>query len=555
MSTICANKNKGIKCILIVWLIFFTATTNFAKLNLPAQFQVQLDTAKSTKAWIYIEAGNYLFTSFDFGGYDKALQCFNIAVQEARKTNDSLAEANAYLGMANTYFNVGDNYEIALKYYQTYLSKVQFTKDTAVFIRQYVNIANTYQKLNNRQACAVALQDVIKLGIAFNKPENKNKIFAFCANTYFDIGQIDSASKYLALINKDTKFENGFLPWKGYQVLCNAKLTALKGDVNYAVSSLEQYLKSITTNLDSIIVLKDLIAIQQNNNLFKEALSNLEILNGLENKVRNQKYAQNISIQLLSTEAALKEENRKLLEQQVNTEKRFNKWLLLGIGMLSLAVFGLFWLSNKRKQENKKLDTANNQNIILFQELDHRVKNNLQFILSMLSLEKNYNAHLSTDNLISSISNKINAMANVHEYLSINKSYEYINIKEYVEQIIKPMIESYSNHLKIEFDILLEPHQILLNKALPIGLITNEVIANIFKYAFVQQATPKITIRLIKNKNNKMEYTIQDNGIGIDINQQSKKTLGFVIIDLLCKQLNAKSTLTNTNGTKWQFVF
>jgi tetratricopeptide (TPR) repeat protein len=149
---------------------------------LPDSLQKKIDTASpKILPWALMNAGGFYFAQFNYEGYDKALDYFKQAEQAARKTNDTLAKANAYLEMANVYDNMGQQLDKALEYYQTYLLQVQFTKDTSVFVRQHMNIANILHRMKRFTECKAELQKMLLLAGAFNNRVIYNKSLIIAA--------------------------------------------------------------------------------------------------------------------------------------------------------------------------------------------------------------------------------------------------------------------------------------------------------------------------------------------------------------------------------------
>jgi two-component sensor histidine kinase len=198
------------------------------------------------------------------------------------------------------------------------------------------------------------------------------------------------------------------------------------------------------------------------------------------------------------------------------------------------------------KEKTKALKKAYDEKNLLLKELNHRVKNNMQTIISLIRLQSEDIEDNKIKNMFHTIQNRINAMSSLHELLYNQDDPSHINAYDYLEKLVDELKESFeTQNIKINFDINVN---IKSEQAVYCGLIVNELITNAFKYAFID-GIGTINISL-KKENSSYILSIYDNGIGYE-KQNNHNTLGLILVDTLAtKQLKGKIQHNTENGVK-----
>jgi two-component sensor histidine kinase len=206
------------------------------------------------------------------------------------------------------------------------------------------------------------------------------------------------------------------------------------------------------------------------------------------------------------------------------------------------------------ENKNLELDKAMREKDFLFKELHHRVKNNIQLIISFMKLQYKYSASGNIENFIQDIESKMNAMALVHEKLYIGNTHESIDLKDYLEDISGYILDSLANIENVpDVNISGESVRIHIDAAIPVGLIVNEVITNSIKHSGNEHDEPEINLNLRLN-DGMLVLQIGDNGKGFPAGFDPEKTnsLGTKAILLLAKQIHANISWKNNKGAQWE---
>jgi two-component sensor histidine kinase len=187
---------------------------------------------------------------------------------------------------------------------------------------------------------------------------------------------------------------------------------------------------------------------------------------------------------------------------------------------------------------------------VLIQEVHHRVKNNLQVILSLFDMQARQVDNPDALEVFQDCKARIRSMALVHEMLYGSSDLSKIDFRQYVKKLTEDLAMSYMPiDRPLNTSIDLKQMELDISKAVPLGLLANEVLTNSIKHAFESQPNPEIFVRQIADE--KLKIVIGDNGQGLpsDIDMENPKTFGLRIIRLLAEQLNANLTVDSTNGT------
>ena len=207
----------------------------------------------------------------------------------------------------------------------------------------------------------------------------------------------------------------------------------------------------------------------------------------------------------------------------------------------------------KNNEEQTKINLA--EKTVLIQEVYHRTKNNMAVITAMLSMESRRSENDYVKSTFREINNKIQAMSLVHQKLYKAKDLSNINLKEYIEDLVKLIMQSYgvlSETVKLKFE--LQDVKILIDSAVPLGLIINELVSNIFKHAFPENQESEIVIRLSKEEDKMINFELIDNGIGFPKNFDPRKDglMGLVsVFSIAENQLKGEISVKSENGVRW----
>lgn len=210
----------------------------------------------------------------------------------------------------------------------------------------------------------------------------------------------------------------------------------------------------------------------------------------------------------------------------------------------------------EQKNVEKKLKASLKEKEVLLKEIHHRVKNNLQVISSLLNLQSSYINEKRIKQILKESQSRVKTMALIHEKLYQTETISNINFSEYLNKLVNYLYQSYYQGNNINFRIKAENIYFDLEKAIPLGLLINEVLSNSLKYAFENQKNGEIFI-IIKNKGLEFELIVGDNGVGLPDNFdfRTAKTLGMQLIISLAEQLEGQINLERNKGTKYIINF
>lgn len=210
-------------------------------------------------------------------------------------------------------------------------------------------------------------------------------------------------------------------------------------------------------------------------------------------------------------------------------------------------------LNQKRElEEAYRLTTEKNEYIeSLVRELHHRVKNNLQIVSSLLSLQSNRLEDDKARMALEEGRTRVDAMAMIHQQLYMENDLAAVNIEDYLGTLTLSLAGSFGyNSGNIRTAVQLKNQSVDIDMAIPIGLIVNELVTNSFKHAFHGVADPKIIVSLQQLSDDRLILTIADNGNGLKSSEalNKKTSFGMKLVNMLVDQLNGAMTIRENPG-------
>jgi two-component sensor histidine kinase/PAS domain-containing protein len=216
-------------------------------------------------------------------------------------------------------------------------------------------------------------------------------------------------------------------------------------------------------------------------------------------------------------------------------------------------------LYQETKKAEEQLKSSLKEKSVLLQEVHHRVKNNLQVISSLLNMQARLIEDPAVLKIFEDSRNRIRAMALIHEKIYGADDLSSIRFDDYLKTLTYTLFQSYSTDGKrIQLDIQIEEMSLDIGKAVPVGLITNELISNALKYAFPETNKGTIQIKLQKVSDRTVALEIKDDGVGLpaELDYRTTDSLGLRLTNLLVRQLSGTIALIpQDSGTAFRIVF
>jgi PAS domain S-box-containing protein len=205
------------------------------------------------------------------------------------------------------------------------------------------------------------------------------------------------------------------------------------------------------------------------------------------------------------------------------------------------------------KTLEKQIKSSLHEKDVLLKEIHHRVKNNLQIIISLLNLQSGYIKDEQTLKAVKDGQNRVRSMALVHEKFYQSDELTEISFYDYVEKLCHFLFQSYGDNTdRIKLLIKTDEVAFDMDTAMPCGLFINEIVSNSLKYAFPNDREGEIRIELQKLPDSRIVLKISDNGTGLPdhVDIEKADSLGLQLINALASQLEGDLSISGNNGTE-----
>ena len=322
-----------------------------------------------------------------------------------------------------------------------------------------------------------------------------------------------------------------------------------ENDKKAAIKILQEAEKSIELNGDIYQAyrlydfLKALFALSKD---FESALSYQEKAH--EKQLDFERFKTNLYIKDLELKN-LAEQNKseiRLKNEKLENAENNEKLFLLIVLLVVIGLIVLIFYNRKINFKNRKLDKLSNENEFLLSEANHRINNNLQLIIILISEELKKSEGINSSNLTKILS-KVESISTLHKHLYKSENKREINIADYLNEIQSNFIELF-NENNIEVDFKVESQQIDTDLAMYFGLMITELFINTIKHAFEEKQDSKKIIFNLNHHNNQLYFSYFDNG-----KNSIGKTLHPKLVIKMCRQIKVNYIIDTEKGFSFSF--
>lgn len=243
--------------------------------------------------------------------------------------------------------------------------------------------------------------------------------------------------------------------------------------------------------------------------------------------------------------------------KEINQQRRQTTLLVIGLTALAILLLIILWLYWDKQKRAGFLVEKTNRIEMLIRELHHRVKNNMQTISSLMSLQAIRVNDKQTRMILKEGQERIDAMSLIHQKLYLDENLTRVDMNEYLALLTTMLAQSYGIAERcVSYDVRIPEQKLDVDAAIPVALIINEVLTNAFKYAFSEKDTAGIHV-LLTEYDNEVMLQIKDNGPGLNpsVDPYTTDTFGLKLIRTLAQQLKARYEVETLQGTCFRIVF
>jgi PAS domain S-box-containing protein len=216
-----------------------------------------------------------------------------------------------------------------------------------------------------------------------------------------------------------------------------------------------------------------------------------------------------------------------------------------------ISIEGIAHDITDRNKTEKEIKGQLTEKETILKETHHRIKNNFAAIGSLLSMQMLGITNPEAISILQDALGRINSMQVLYEKLLITENYHITSAKEYLNNLIDDIINLFPKTMDITVEKQIDNFQLNQKRLVPVGIIVNELLTNVMKYAFTEASAGTVTIT-VKENLGEVSLIIKDNGAGLpegfDINKS--KNFGLMLVKMLSKQLEGNFALESNNGTR-----
>ncbi|MDH3246960.1 MAG: tetratricopeptide repeat protein, partial [Saprospiraceae bacterium] len=489
----------------------------------------------------------------------------------AKKMGDLKAEALALSDLSNLFWKQG-KYTNALQYglESEKVFEQRGIDDLDYDFTLYV-IGNVYLALDRYEEALQYFERALKMGEQFDFYNNLSDTYISLIDLYTEIGEYDLA---LSASNEATHYaellNNNFLLMRAW--LSIGRLQNLQENYQEAVHSLNHCLMIATPEFGDEFFLhqvyKELAHANAKLGNFEEAFRAYSRYDETKDSVFTAEADKRIAQLQTEYEVAAKEATISSQESELR-QKEKTQILTIGfvvlLGAILIVLFRNYIQKRKLNDQlsslnkdltikNVELDQRNAENELLLKEIHHRVKNNLEVVSSLLELQSAQIDDPDVQNAMQESQSRVQSMGIIHQKLYQSKNLASIEMRDYFVNLGEGILDSFAKDRQVTLDVEMEPLELDVDTAVPIGLIVNELLTNAMKYAFPNEVRGAVKISLRKEKDS-INLLVSDNGVGKSQNSNGPTGFGTQLIELLTRQLDGRMVEENGEGTTVRFEF
>lgn len=515
-----------------------------------------LDKIPETETWLLLTNLGYVYERR--GDLSKAFEYATQTLQLGEKYQDKKAMAMAYSDMSNLFwkqrrFDKGVEYglkAIAL-FEERGLLDLDFDFTLHVLGNNLVELKRYDEALSYFQRSAV-------IGEKYGFYNNLSDTYIALTELFIKAGEYENAEnsgrealKYAELL------ENDFMVVRS--LLSLGKLKNEEKDFESAKSYLERSIRTATDDFGDRyylgLIYHELSKAYEGMSYINKSFEAYKKYHELTQQVFNSEADQRIAQLQTEMEVSQKENTISLQLEKLKQQATIQVFTLILTGLMIFFLFFLYRGFVRRKRYSLLLEKQNEEKEFLLKEIHHRVKNNLETISSLLSLQTAQIDNQELQEIMIESQNRVQSMGMIHQNLYQGENMTAIEMKLYFQNLAKYIIDSFDATERVTFDCAMDALELDVDRAIPIGLIVNELITNSLKYAFPDNTQGEITISLSETQSHLL-LKVCDNGVGFNKGKGIKGTgFGSQLVELLTKQLDGKMTLITTKGTEVFFEF
>ena len=518
----------------------------------------------------------------ELGDYPQAITCYQQSLQTAETDQDSTQIGRVLNNIGVTYYQI-KNYDKALEYYQRALAIYQTLNEKEMIGRSLSKVASIYYAREDLETAVRITQQALTMAEEADDTQQITYDLFNLAEMYQTTGASERSSELVnrsiqlaerlndyGILTMGYKLRGTLLSEQGHYDSARAdyeralNLTQTSGNLNE-----EQKVHRAIIQLDSLLGNYQRAFLRQGQYLhIKDSLFSLEKTNQVEKlQMRYETEEKDQQIALLRSENEVKS----LKVSQQATLRNVLVGSIIALFLLLGVLYSRYRLKRKSlrqialkkqkiEQRNKSIEIKNRENEVLLREIHHRVKNNLQLILSLLNVQSQRFQDEAVLDFIREGQSRVRSMALVHQDLYQAERLDQVDFAAYLHKLVSHLATMYNTKqrgIDIDIDIRVGEVVVDVNVAIPLGLITNELVSNTLKHAFNDQPEGRVSIYLRLGATRSYRLTVADDGVGLpegfDISQT--KSLGLKLVRGLTQQLHGSLTVSNGQGSSFEVTF
>lgn len=522
--------------------------------------QVVLETARNKikekdLAWLNTQLG-YIYERR--GQLDRAADYALESLRNGEKLNDKRAIALAYSDLSNLFWKQS-KFETGLEFG---LKSIKIFEEIGITDLDYdftlYVVGNNYLSLREYRKAQQYYEHALIIGERYGFYNNLSDVYMSLVDLYAYLNEFEKAEeastnalKYAELL------QNNFMVMRSW--LGQGKLQQLLGEYVSAIQSINNSIAIATEDFGDEYYLSQayetLGKAYAGNHDYQEAYKALAEYETLKNRIFTTEADRRTSILRTEFDVAKKDDTILQQENQIQRQRTIRNLVIIMAGLLLWLLLLSYKAIRNKFKINTILEKQNKEKEFLLKEIHHRVKNNLEMLSSLLSLQS---AQIKDHNVLEALKenqHRVHSMGMIHQKLYMGENLAEIEMKDYFTNLSDYIRDAFGAEKQITVDIVMHEFQLDVDMAIPIGLIVNELLTNSLKYAFPNGQQGNIEIRL-KHVGGMLHLDVIDNGVGMAIkNEVQGSGFGTRLIELLTKQLDGKMTLNTHKGTSVSFQF